>query len=265
MTQMFAGYVSAQQDLAIASAVAETRRRDLAIQQTMDDDIRMLDETNAQITETDGRVLPLLQTLTGQDFGTDSKAWQEWWTDQLGLVVDSSSSDTKPTFTDTIATPDTTLNLPTGSIRCFPTTPVSQPARSSTPSTGRNPLNRFTWAISCLSQSTTTGELAFHPVVAVHLNKPQPTLAAHGPRRIDCRHRHSSILEGGQRVDDGPRPESRRSPADRRRRGGHRSISSDETQPVYNLDVAENRNFCVGKAGLLGARFQLRAARAGTL
>ncbi len=29
------------------------------------------------------------------------------------------------------------------------------------------------------------------------------------------------------------------------------SITPDATQPVYNLDVASNRNFCVGKAGLL--------------
>ena len=30
-----------------------------------------------------------------------------------------------------------------------------------------------------------------------------------------------------------------------------RSIEPDETQPVYNLDVAENRDFFVGTTGLL--------------
>jgi hypothetical protein len=29
------------------------------------------------------------------------------------------------------------------------------------------------------------------------------------------------------------------------------SIESDQTQPVYNLDVADQRDFFVGKAGLL--------------
>ena len=39
------------------------------------------------------------------------------------------------------------------------------------------------------------------------------------------------------------------------------SIETDKTQPVYNLDVAENRDFFVGKAAV-GPRLQLRAARA---
>jgi tetratricopeptide (TPR) repeat protein len=250
-TRQFAGYMSAQQDLAIASAVEETRRRDLAIQQRMDDDIRMLDEANAQITEIDGRVLPLLQTLTGQDFGTNSKAWQQWWTDQLGLVVDSSSSDTKPTFTDTIATPDTTLNLPTGSIHVLPHHACFAAGTLVHTIDGPQPIEWIHVGDLVLSQSTTTGALAFHPVVAVHLNKPQPTLrlTARGESIVATGiHRFWKAGDGWTMARDLKAGESLRVV------GGVaaiESISSDATQPVYNLDVASNRNFCVGKAGLL--------------
>ena len=75
----------------------------------MDNDIRLLDEVNTQVNETNGRLLPLLQTLTGQDYGTNLVAWQNWWADQLGLVADSSSTSEKPTFTDQVALPDVTI------------------------------------------------------------------------------------------------------------------------------------------------------------
>ena len=50
-------------------------------------------------------MLPLLQTLTGQDYGTDLVAWQNWWADQLGSVADSSSTSEKPTSPDEVALP----------------------------------------------------------------------------------------------------------------------------------------------------------------
>jgi tetratricopeptide (TPR) repeat protein len=251
LTRQMAGYVSAQQDLAIASAVEETRRRDLAIQQRMDDDIRMLDDANAQITETNDRVLPLLQTLTGQDFGTDSKAWRHWWTDQLGLVADSSSSDTKPTFTDSIATPDTTLNLPTGSMHVVPHHACFVAGTLVHSIDGPQPIESIHVGDLVLSQNTTTGELAFNPVVAVHLNKPQPTL------RLTAK--DDSIVATGihrfWKAGDGWTMARDLKVGDRLRMvGGIASIESiepDQTQPVYNLDVVDNRNFFVGKGGLL--------------
>ena len=52
-------------------------------------------------------------------------------------------------------------------------------------------------------------------------------------------------------MDDGPRSKT----GDHLRMVGGvvevQSIEPDATQPVYNLDVAENRDFFVGKKGLL--------------
>ena len=52
-------------------------------------------------------------------------------------------------------------------------------------------------------------------------------------------------------MDDGPRSESRGSTAHARRRGRGALGRHDKNQTVYNLDVAENRDFFVGQQGVL--------------
>ena len=54
---------------------------------TLDDDVARSKPPNAQINQTNERVLPLLETLTGQKFGADPEPWRKWWADQLGLVL----------------------------------------------------------------------------------------------------------------------------------------------------------------------------------
>ena len=168
--------------------------------------------------------------------------------------MDSSSSEQEADFTPTpVATPDIHAQSP------HRQHPGASPPRvfrsrhaSSTRSDGPRPIESIHVGDLVLSQSTTTGELEFHPVVAVHLNKPQPTLAAHGSNG------ESIVATGIHRfwkAGNGWTMARDLKAGDRLRIVGGvaaiESISSDATQPVYNLDVAENRNFCVGKAGLL--------------
>ncbi len=240
-----------QRQAAIAVAVGENRNRDLAMQQTVDNDIRMLDDLNGQIDRTNERVLPLLETLTGQDYGTDQRAWQKWWSDQLGLVADaSSSSSTEPTFTDTVTMPNTALALP-------PDLPLIMHHSCFAAGTlvhsidGARPLESLEVGDLVLSQNTTSGELSFQPVVALHRNKPHPTLklTVDGDSIVATGiHRFWKIGSGWTMARD-------LKAGDKLRMIGGaisiQAIEADKTQPVYNLDVAQNRNFCVGKAGLL--------------
>jgi hypothetical protein len=247
-TQELGGYLAARQQVVIAAAEQAVLQRQLATQQTLDDDIRLLDDVNAQITETNDQVLPLLQTLTGQDYGANPPAWQNWWADQLGVVVDSSSSSEKPTYTDQVALPDiaipqTTIVAVTHS--CFAAGTMVHAIG------GLRPIESLEVGDLVLSQNTTTGELAFQPVVTVHKSKPnatfkitvdQDSIVATGIHRfwkLGSGWTMARDLKAGDRL---------------RKLGGVvaiASIESDATQPVYNLDVAQNRNFCVGKPGLL--------------
>jgi Pretoxin HINT domain len=102
-----------------------------------------------------------------------------------------------------------------------------------------------------LSQNTTSGELVFRPVVAVHANKPQPTLKiVLGQEAVVATgiHRFWKIGNGWAMARE-------LKAADRLRTVGGvveiQSIEDDASQPVYNLDVAENRDFFVSQTGLL--------------
>ena len=198
--------IAMQRQMMIAAAIEETRERDLAMQRTLENDVRTLDDLNARIDQTNQRVLPLLQTLTGLDFGADPERWRNWWTNQLGLVRDSSSPDAKPTFTEALALPDTTLSLPSAlGISVVPAhVRASRPAPWSTRSTARARSSRSRSAIASSSQDTTTGALMFRPVVAVQRNKPQPTLRI----AIDGKKRSSppASIASGRPARAGPWP-----------------------------------------------------------
>jgi tetratricopeptide (TPR) repeat protein len=234
-----------QQQAQFTVVLQELRNRQLATLQTIDGDIRILDALNAQIDQTNERVLPILQTLTGQSLGTDSKAWQAWWSDQLGYVVDSGSSSapsSKPVVTDLITVmPD--IGWPHHA--CFAAGSLVHSID------GPRPIESIQVGDLVLSQDTTSGDLSFQAVVAVHHNKPQPTLkltldgetiVATGIHRF-WQPGKGWIMARELKVGDKLRMV-----------GGVvavQAIDPDRTQPVYNLDVAQNRNFCVGKAGLL--------------
>jgi hypothetical protein len=238
----------------VAAAIEETRQADLAIQRTLVNDVRMLDELNVEINDTNDRVLPLLTALTGQALGADPRPWQRWWTDQLGLVLDDRYSDTKPTLTDTVARPDVILNLAPVNVQisavsahhsCFAAGTLVHTID------GPRPIESIQVGDSVLSQDTTTGALAIRPVVAVHVNKPNPTLkislgqeavVATGIHRF-WQAGHGWTMARDLKAGDKLRTVGGIAPVE--------SIEPGETVPVYNLDVADNRNFFVGASGLL--------------
>jgi hypothetical protein len=249
--------LSLQRQMMVAAAVEATLERDFAIQQTLEGDVRMLQEANAQIEQTNGRVLPLLARLTGQPLGADPDAWRTWWSDQLGFVYQSPES--KPTYADSVALPDTSVALSSDSVSVGVAPRVTPGLHNSCfaagtlvqTTDGPRAIESIRVGDRVLSQNTSTGALSFHPVLATHLNGPSTTLriTIDGETIVATGiHRFWQASKGWTMARD--------LEADDRIRviGGVvtiQSIDADKTQMVYNLDVAENRNFLVGKAGLL--------------
>src|SRR4029077_17478522 len=91
------------------------------LKENLDDDIRTVEAANTEINQVNVRVLPALGVLTGQAFGAEPEAWQKWWTDQLGYVYQSSQPNSKPTYTDTVAMPDVTIDVAVARVHsaCF--------------------------------------------------------------------------------------------------------------------------------------------------
>src|SRR5205085_8011420 len=102
-----------------------------------------------------------------------------------------------------------------------------------------------------LSQDTTTGLLTFQPVVAVHRNDPQPTLRV----TLDDETIVATGIHRFWKAGKGWTMARDLKAGDRLRVIGGtievRAIEADATQPVYNLDVAENRDFFAGTKDLL--------------
>jgi hypothetical protein len=215
---------------------AESSQQQEAITQSqIENDVRALEQANAEIDQTNERALPLLESLTNQNFGIDPGQWTNWWADQLGYVVDSRYSEDKPTFTQ-VFVPHTA---------CFAAGTLVQTIA------GPRKIESIAVGDRVLSQQTSTGVLSFQPVLATHLNGPSATLRiTSGGETIVATGIHRFWKAGvgwtmARELKSGDRL---------RMIGGTVSIESIEpgpTQKVYNLTIAENRDFVVGNAGLL--------------
>jgi Pretoxin HINT domain len=207
------------------------------VESRLEDDVRALETANARNEQTNARALPLLESLTDQKFGPDGEDWRKWWTEQLGYVYDSGYSQSKPVHTDVVR--------PTPHTACFGAGTLVHTLG------GPRTIESIKVGDRILAQNTTTGGLAYQPVLATHLNGPSQTLriAIDGETVIATGiHRFwkagtgwimARELKAGDRV---------------RIIGGIVSVQSvepDATQMVYNLSVAADRDFLVGKAGLL--------------
>jgi Pretoxin HINT domain len=229
--------LAAQRDWAVGRAIALAQA---SLEERLAMDVQLLESKNAQINLLDERTVPILTALTGQDLGVDSEKWSAWWADQLGYSYQSSTPDVKPTYTDIITIDDGRL-----SHSCFAAgTPVYGIG-------GLQPIESIRAGDRVLSQGTSTGQLAFQPVIAVHHNPPARTFRiVCGPESIVATGIHRFWVAGR-----GWRMARELKPGDRLRVVGGTvtidAIEPDKTQPVYNLEVAENRDFFVGTNGLL--------------
>jgi hypothetical protein len=220
----------------------EAIRRSNAVKQTLDGDVQFIQDLNAQIVQTNDRALPLLATLTGQQFGVDPPAWRTWWADQLGLVVDDRYAEAKPTLSQFVSPKNV------GEVHhhsCFAAGTLVQTLG------GPRNIESILPGDRVLAQDTSSGALAYQPVLATHVNGPAGTLRI----KID---RETIVATGIHRFWTAGRGWTM---ARDLKAGDHlrmidgivtiQSIEPGPTEKVYNLTVAENRDFLVGTAGLL--------------
>ncbi len=239
--------LASQWGMMVAEGLAETALANRVLDRTVDGDIRAIEEVNAQIGETNDRLLALLETLTGQNMPADPQLWQKWWLDHLGYAYVDQYSDTKPTYTSDVALPDLAVSLPvlTGAHSCFAAGTLVQTF------SGPRKIESIALGDRVLSQHTMTGALSFQPVLATHKTGPAATFRiAMGTETIVATgiHRFWKAGKGWTMARD-------LKAGDRIRKidgiGVIQSISPGATQMVFNLSVAENRNFLVGSSGLL--------------
>ena len=231
---------AARQDILIGQELEAIRLANQNLEQRLAMDVQFIEATNDGINMCNDRTLPVLKAITGHDLGDDPEKWNSWWTDQLGYVYQSNLPATKPTYSDFV----NFVGAYTHSA-CFAAGTLVHTVD------GPRPIESIRVGDSVLSQAPSTGMLAFQSVVAIHRNQPAATSRIKiGKESIVATgiHRFWKAGKGWTMARD-------LKPGDRLRMVGGtvqiNSIEADKTQPVYNLDVAENRDFFVGKKGLL--------------
>lgn len=244
-------------------AYAEAVRRDEVIAQVVRDeaaqveqargrlaaDVAEIERVNSGIRDVNDRVLPVVRTATGRDFGEDGHAWKGWWSDQLGYAYRSPQPDEKPTYTQVEQIPSQwSLGFHSA---CFAAgTPVQTLS-------GPVPIEDVKVGDLVLSQDVETGDVSFKPVLLTHASPPAATLKLRlGGEELTATgiHRFWRPGKGWTMARDLKAGDLVRTV------GGVRTVEAVEpgaTQVVFNLDVAENLDFFVGRAGFLVHDFSI--------
>ncbi|MDR3637610.1 MAG: polymorphic toxin-type HINT domain-containing protein [Isosphaeraceae bacterium] len=243
-----------QINVPVGRMMIEARKAVAAAQQQLQNDVQALDAINSEIRKYNDRVLPILTQISGQDFGPDRDAWENWVLDQIGFrKMPQKASDTTTIVEDVplayqaAQIPVSEVAGPVGyqRISCFG---KGTPVRTLS---GTQPIETLLPGDLVLAQNVQTGALGYQPILAVHHNPPGKTFrVALGTETIVSSefHRFWKAGHGWVMARD-------LKPGDTLRTlGGLMAVSSIDTgkvEPVFNLDVADDADFFVGRGGAL--------------
>lgn len=193
------------------------------------------------------RIVDHLQYISGFNYASNKKDWITWFKKSDCSVPKSQygPTDIKPVFNQYIPLVYEPAYHKLLTMSCFAKgTPVKT-------STGYRSIETLIPGDLVLSQNTETGELLFRPVVESIQNTPQPTVAIDlGIDTITSTEIHRFWIAG-----KGWAPARDLHPGDRIRALERvlvvKSIEHRAVQPVFNLVVAENHDYFVGKSGAL--------------
>jgi tetratricopeptide (TPR) repeat protein len=218
----------------------QVRDANTTLQQSLAQDVQAIDAINERITQLNSRVLPIVEAASGQKLGAEPEKWKGWWTDQLGYAFQASQPAIKPTFTDIVDASSWSASL-----ECFGQGTLVHAAG------GARPIESIQIGDRVLSQNTSSGVLSYQPVMAVHRTKTAATIRVAVERETIVAtgiHRFWKTGKGWTMARD-------LKAGDRLRMPGSvvevRAVENDKNQTVYNLDIAENGDFFVGRQGVL--------------
>ena len=235
-----ASLIAAQRDLQIQRQQQGILNDARLAERTQAGNVQAIQAANVAIQQLNERILPVLAKVTGQNLGDNHDAWVRWDTDQAGYAYQNSTAD-KPTFTEVVQ-----LDYQTrASNSCFGAgTTVRTMA-------GLKRIETILAGDLVLVQDTTRGSLSYQPVLTAFHNPPSSTykikldddeIVATGIHRFweagkgwtmarDLKVGNSlRVLDGVATV---------------------RAVEPNQTEPVFNLEVAEGGSFFVGRVGAL--------------
>ena len=237
---------------------AEANRAAQSAQEQLRRDVAVVEGENANIRDRNARVTEILNNATIQVLPPKSETWRSWWADQRGYAYAAPPAVARPTLVENVPLsytpqPIQPFTLAGGVVGqatrvyqdCF-AAGTSVQTRS-----GARPIESLEIGDSVLAQDMATGALGYKPVLAVFKFRPAETLRiTFGGETLltTAVHRFWRVGEGWVMARD-------LKPGDVvRGLGGSakvEAIAKDVVRPVFNLEVAESRDYFVGRAGVL--------------
>ena len=225
-----------------------------ASQRQLADDVARLERQNQATRMTNDRISALLNDATGESLPSDRAAWDRWYVNRLGYAFIEGQTPENPTFVEVIPSDYQPEVAPTNIIRrglyvsgqsCFGAgTPVRTIA-------GPRAIETLRVGDVVLTQSTATGALGYQPILVTHHNPPSGTFRISlGGDTIVASAFHRFWVAGRGWVM--ARDLKAGDPV--RTLGGVvaiESVAEGGTEPVFNLDVADDADFFAGRAAAL--------------
>ena len=241
-------------EIPIGRMAAEAETTALAAGQQLDRDVQTIRDYNNSLRELNDRVVPVLQEVSGLDLGTKKREWQNWYIDQVGYQATSVKTSEPVTMVEDVPLDYQPREVPLGSfvgpiaverMSCFGAGTVVHTL------SGPRPIQDLTVGDQVLTQNTRTGALDYHPVLVVHHNPPSKTFkVALGDETIisSAFHRFWKAGQGWVMARDlvvGDPIRTLNGTVKVAR------IEDGQVVPVFNLDIAADADFFVGRAAAL--------------
>ena len=216
--------------------LAEAQLKAVSSQQRLIADVVDIEMFNSQAAALNERIIPVLQnTVQAPDLKDDENAWHVWWYDQIGYRYE-------PPFQTQVFVNASPQLAPPVIVSCFVAgTPVHT-------LDGHRPIETLRVGDQVLSQDTTTGELSFQSIKVVHHNAPGKTIRValdNGETLVaSVYHRFWRAGRGWAMARELKEGDVLRTLAGLSKIV---SVSAGGPEPLFNLDVAMNRTYFVGR------------------
>ena len=245
-----------QTQIPIGQMVLQAQMEALSAEAQLESEVATIESFNAIVNPRDLRFAQVLSDATGQNLGTDREAWKTWWVDQLGYAYKPKDKKDVPTVVVNVpleyqASPVVPVTSVTGTsvgfhrMSCFGAGTVVRTY------SGTQAIETLRVGDLVLTQNLKTGALGYQPILVVYHNPPSKTFEIElGGETIVSSyfHRFWKPGQGWVMARD-------LIPGDTLRVLGGlvrvAAIREGSVQPVFNLDVAQDADFFVGRSGTL--------------
>jgi tetratricopeptide (TPR) repeat protein len=242
------------ESIPVGQMAMEAQKTAAVAQQQLENDVAAIKQYNQGLNEINDRVLPVLRDISGLDIGPKPVEWQKWYVNLIGYQLNQLQKSENPTVIEDVPLAYQPQPIPIGQM----TAPVAASRISCFGAgtlvrtlTGLEPIETLKVGDSVLTQSTKTGVLSYKPILAVHHNPPSKTFRVKlGGETIVSSEFHRFWKAGSGWVMARDLKEENlirtlNGPA------AVTSIEQGDVVLVYNLDVAEDSDFFVGRGGAL--------------